>query len=83
MVFYTIFNPFLLRKNEYCVGTELVCSVPVSLFIKPSDGCWIFFSEVQNVYLLTDIPFFVEYLSGKDQLSSLLFIVYVVLRFTA
>ena len=79
--------PFCSGKKEYCVGTEVVCSVPVSLFIKPGDDCRIFFSEADkfrkvNVNHLTDIPIFVEYLSGKGQLSMLLFIVYVALPFT-
>ena len=76
---------FCSGKKEYCVGT--VCSVPISLFIKTGDGCRIFFSEVDkfrkvNVNHLTDIPIFVEYLSGKGHLSMLLFIVYVAVRFT-
>ena len=44
-----------------------------SIFFKESEG----FVKVNA----TDIPIFVEYLSRKGQLSSLLFVVYVVLWF--
>ena len=69
-----------------CVGAEEVCLVFLSLFIKSCDGSIKFFKESDrfgkvNVKPLTDIPIFVEYLSGKGQLTSLLFTVYVVLRF--
>ena len=78
---------FCSGKDEFCVGTEEVSSVFVSLFIKSWDSSMKFFSESDrfrkvNVNPLTDIPIFLEYLPGKGQLSSLLFIVYVVLWFT-
>ena len=75
----------LRKKRVLCQDRRRLFDIRL-LIIKSCDGSIKFVKESDRfgkviVKHLTDIPIFVECLSGKDQLSSLLFIVYVGLQF--